>query len=228
MRRVLLAIAFIGASSIAPAAFAGDFEIRLGAFIPRADTGAHNDLFVDDSVLYNVTKSDWHGFSGGVQYNVKIVPNVQIGFGIDGYGETVDTSYRDYVGPTGREIRQTLKIDMVPMSVELRLTPTSRRVKIAPFVGVGGDLIYWKYEEFGDFIDFDVPSKPIVPDSFISEGWNPAFHVSGGIRFAVTDDIGITAQARYQWGSANMGRDFSGLKLDLSGATYTGGVNIRF
>jgi hypothetical protein len=93
---------------------------------------------------------------------------------------------------------------------------------------VGFDLYFWKYEEFGEFVRFSDPSLPVIEDSFISEGVNPGFHVTGGIRFPINDDIGITAQGKYQWGTADMGDDFRGNKLDLSGASVTLGLTIRF
>jgi opacity protein-like surface antigen len=221
--------AFIFAVAVATPVHAGNLDLRLGAFQPRANTGAGNDLFRDDSELYTVSKSDWLGFSGGAQYNFKIARNVEIGLGIDGYSRSLDTAYRDYEHPgSGRDIQQTLQIDIVPVSAELRFTPTGRHVRIAPWIGVGGDLFYYKYEEFGEFVDFDRASLPIIEDSFISEGVSGGFHVSAGLRFAITDDVGFIAGARYQWGKADMKDDFRGNKLDLTGATYTAGVNIRF
>lgn len=228
MRRALLPLAAALIVAVAAPAHAGNLDIRVGAFLPRADTGASNDLFRDDAELYTVGKSDWRDVVGGAQFNVKLARNVELGFSVDGYGQTLQTAYRDYERESGRDIRQTLKLDIVPVGVELRLTPTSRRARVAPFVGIGGDLFYWKYEEFGEFIRFSDPGLPVIEDSFIAEGVAPGFHVSGGIRFAVTDDIGVVGQARYQWGTADMGDDFRGNKLDLTGATVTAGINIRF
>src|SRR5262249_24737700 len=152
-------------------------DIRLGAFFPRANTGKVNDLFADDFKLYTVSKSDWYGFSGGAQFNARLARNLEIGFGVDGYGRTLNTEYRDYERDSRPPIRQSLKLDVVPISVELRLTPTSRHARVAPFIGVGGDLIYWKYEEFGEFVKFSDPKLSVIEDSFVSEGVNPAFHV---------------------------------------------------
>lgn len=227
MKRGIWALILFGVIAAAPV-HAGNLDLRMGGFQPRADTGAVNDLFRDHSLLYTVEKGDWLGFAGGVQYNAKVAKNVEIGFAIDGYSKTNDTAYREYGGDGDRDILQTLQLDIVPMSFELRLTPTSRRTKLAPWIGAGGDLFYWKYEAYGEFIDFSQRNQPIGVDSFISDGVNFGFHVSGGLRFAVTDDVGIILGARYQWGSADMGDDFRNNKLDLSGATYTAGVNIRF
>ena len=243
MRRPLLALATVVAVSLAPPAQAGSLDLRLGAFFPRADSRSLDennfDLFRDVATLYAeskdgrpVSKSDWVGFLGGAQYNFKLARYLEMGVGLDGYSRTIDTEYLDYERDNGRPIRQALKLEIVPISVELRLTTTKRYARFAPFIGAGVDLFYWKYEEFGEFIKFSDSTLPVIEDSFIADGVTPGMHLSGGIRFGVTDDIGVTAQGRYQWGSTNMGKgfrdDFPNNKLDLSGATVTVGMNIRF
>jgi opacity protein-like surface antigen len=243
MRRLLLSLAVVLVLGAALPADAGSLELRGGAFFPRADTRSRAednfDLFQDVSSLYTnsekgrpVSKADWVGFLGGAQYNFKIARHLELGIGVDGYSRTLDTEYNDYERDDGRPIFQTLKLEIVPISAELRFTTTKRYARVAPFVGVGFDLFYWKYEEFGDFIRFSDASLPVIEDSFIADGVAPGFHLSGGLRFAVTDDIGVVAQGRYQWGSTNMGKgfrdDFPNNKLDLSGATATLGVSFRF
>jgi hypothetical protein len=241
MRRPLLALASVLAMSVAPAAQAGSLDLRLGGFFPHADSGSrteHNfDLFKDVSDLYtrdgrDIKKSDWRGFIGGAQYNFKVARNLEMGIGLDGYSRTLDTEYRDYERPDGRPIQQTLKLEIVPISAELRVTTHRRWARVAPFLGLGADLFYWKYEEFGDFIRFSDPALPVKQDSFIADGVTPGFHVSGGVRLGISDDIGVVAQGRYQWGGTNMGKgfrdDFPDNKLDLAGATATIGINVRF
>jgi hypothetical protein len=227
MRRLAAVLTCLLASAIAAPAHAGSLDLRGGAFFPRADSGAPNDLFRDDSTLYTVGKSDWTGFYGGVQWNMKVAPLLEVGFSVDGYSREVHTSYRDYVRPNGREIQQTLEFDMVPMGITLRLGPTDRGV-FAPYIGGGVTFIAWEYEEYGEFIDFDSRDLDIVEDWFLSEGVDVGFHVVGGIRIPIGDDFSIVAEGRYQWAEAEMGDDFRGNKLDLTGASATLGVNIRF
>jgi opacity protein-like surface antigen len=153
---------------------------------------------------------------------------------VDGYGRTIDTSYRDFVRPDGSEIFQSLKLNMVPVGVSLRVVPTSKRARVAPYVGGGVDAIYWKYEEFGDFIDFFDPDYTIYADHFRSDGWAFGAHVMGGVRVYVNRDFAIVGEGRYQWAEKDMGEDFApnepGLvnRIDLTGATFTVGVHIRF
>jgi hypothetical protein len=116
----------------------------------------------------------------------------------------------------------------------VRLIPTSKRTKLAPFVGAGVDAIFYQYEEYGDFIDFFDPTLPIIADAFVADGTAFGFHVLGGFRYYLNRDFAIVAEGRYQWATDEMGDDFApnaaGLvnTIDLSGATATLGVHIRF
>jgi hypothetical protein len=206
------------------AAAAGGLDVRLGALWPSADS----ILFDDDQALYFVNDGDWVGFTGGAEYSFKVVDNVELGVHVDGYGKHVDTAYRDFVRDDGSDIRQTLELDIVPMGLTLRLVPTARRAKIAPFLGVGADLVLYEYKEYGDFIDFFDPDLPVIFDSFQSDGVTVGVHATAGVRFFVSDDVAVVGEARYLWAKDDMDDDFRGNRIDLGGISATLGVHIRF
>lgn len=232
MRRAIAILSLCAAASVFPLrAEAGSVEVRLGAFLPRADS----TLFQDTRELFGARKSDWRGFTGGVEFAGQLAPNFELGVHVDGYSRTLDTSYVDFVRPGGREIQQTLKLEMVPVGFTLRIVPGDRRSFVRPYVGLGADLIFWKYREFGDFVDFGSPGLDILADSFRADGVQPGFHATGGVRLRLTYDLSLTAEARYQWaGREKMGDDFApnapGLEnvLDLNGASFTAGLHLRF
>lgn len=226
MRR-LMAVCTLGlcASLLPVESRAAGLDVRFGGFFPRANSS----LFHDDSALYTVSKSDWDGFTAGVEGNFILTRNVELGLSVDGYGRHVDTEYRGYEHENGAPIQQTLKLDTAPIGFTLRFVPTSRRAKIAPYVGVGGDLVIWRYREIGDFVDFFDPSLPVVSDSFESSGAAFGLHAAGGLRVSLNEDISIVGEGKYQWAKEkDMGEDFRGLELDLSGWTATIGVHVRF
>lgn len=221
MRRI--AVLMLGVLGGLPAAgVAGSLDLRVGGFLPRANS----NLFSDDNELYTVDKSAWRGFTGGAEYSFSISDNVELGFHLDGYDRTVHTSYRDFVRENGREIQQSLKLTIVPLGVSLRFVPWSGRDVITPYAAVGADIVFYRYEEFGDFIDFD--SLDVIEDAFISEGAAPSFHVAGGVRVPLGHDFRLTGEVRYQWAQADMADDFRGNKLDLSGVSATVGFGLRF
>jgi opacity protein-like surface antigen len=213
---------------------AGNLTLRGGGFFPTTDS----NLFSDDSDLYTresgeappgIKKSDWIGVTGGVAYFSKVAPNIELGVSIDGYSRQMDTSYRSYTRPDGSEIQQTLRLRMIPIGLSIRIVPTSRRARVAPYLEVGGDAISYKYEEFGDFIDFFDDSLPVQSDSFVSNGFGFGFHVAAGLKVPITPDFSIVGEGRYQHAKDNqMSDDFHNNSIDLSGWSATVGFNIRF
>jgi hypothetical protein len=177
-----------------------------------------------------VGKSDWTGFTGGIAYFSKVARNVELGVSIDGYGRQLDTSYRNYTRPDGSEIQQTLRLRMIPIGLSIRFVPTSRRARLAPYLEFGGDAISYKYEEFGDLIDFQDETNPILSDALISEGFGFGFHVAAGLKVPINPDFSIVGEGRYQRATDRMGDDFlpSSNDIDLSGWSATVGFNIRF
>jgi hypothetical protein len=209
---------------------ASGLDLRMGAFWPRTKSNLFDD--VSDLYLHNgerIGKGDWTGFAGGFEYNFVPTRNVEVGVHLDGYSRTLDTVYREFDRPGGREIEQTLKLTIVPVGATVRFVPTSRRARIAPYVAVGADLFIWKYEEAGDFIDFFDPDFPISSDAFASEGVTGGFHVAAGVRIPLNPDFSIVGEAKYQYAKrTNMGDDFSNNDIDLSGVSATVGIHLRF
>ncbi len=231
MRRAILSLTLLSfLAAGASRATAGGLDLRIGGYFPRGN----ETLFLDDRSLYLVEKSDFYGLYGGIEYNQALTHNVELGISFDGYSQTVDTSYRDYTRPGGGEIFQTLKFNMLPLGVSIRFVPTSKKAKVAPYIGGGVDAIFYQYEEYGDFIDFADPDLSIYPDAFVSDGTAFGFHALGGLRVYLNRDIAIVGEGRYQWGTDEMDDDFSpnepGLinTIDVSGWTATLGVHIRF
>ena len=124
--------------------------------------------------------------------------------------------------------------DQPELGATLRLLPTDRYATLQPYVGIGPDLVFYKYEEFGDFIDFGSEELDIDSDHFRSEGVKPGFHVVGGLRVRLGHDFSVLGEARYQWARARMGDDFrpqpgqDALRLDMSGLSAVVGLSIRF
>jgi hypothetical protein len=209
-------------------ASAGGLDLRIGGLKPNADS----TLFMDDSSLYTVNKGDWKGIYGGAEYSFGVAQNFELGFHVDGYGRSVNTTYRGFTRPSGREITQSLKLQTVPMGVTLRYVARPGRGQVTPYLGAGADLVYWKYDERGDFIDFDDPGLPVIADHFSADGTAPGFHAVAGVRVPVGYDFAIVGEVRYLWVKDDMGGDFGSYrgpdKLDLSGPSATLGVNIRF
>jgi hypothetical protein len=228
------AIAVLGLAvcTLVPAtARASDLDLRIGAFWPQADT----NLFDDNEELYGfgedlpLRDSDWTGVYGGAEWRFRMAPSLWLGFHIDGYGRSLDTEYLDFERPSGRPIQQTLKLSIIPVGASVRWMPRDGRRDISPYFGGGIDAVFYKYEEFGDFIDFFDDELPVVGDHFVDDGAAFGAHVFAGLRVPVTDDISLLGEARYLWARTDMGDDFGpDLEIDLGGVSATFGVSIRF
>lgn len=224
MRRIALA-AFASAVLLAPAAPAAaqGLDLRVGAYFPRADS----NLFRDDEILYTVSKSDWTGVFGGVEYSHRLGEKVELGVSLDYYEREIDTAYRDYVDGRGNDILQTLRLEMVPIGVTVKFVPGDRYSAVQPYLGVGVDLVAYTYEEFGEFIDFD-GRFDIYDDAFVSESVTFGLHAVAGLRVPFGDDFALALEGRYLWAKDDMPDDFRGNKIDLSGASATIGLHVRF
>ncbi|HEX9186490.1 MAG TPA: hypothetical protein VGB87_05450 [Vicinamibacteria bacterium] len=240
MQRLMAGLGLILLLAGAGRADAGGLDLRMGGFFPRMrDCGvaAENPeytLFRDVCDLYLIGKGDFDGVYGGVEYNQVVLDYVELGVHYDYYSNTEDTSYRDYTRPDDSEIRQSLRLRVAPLGVTVRFLPTAKRHRIVPFVGGGVDALFYKYEEVGDFIDFQDPDLAILPDAFVAEDTAFGYHALGGLRVYVNRDFAVVGEGRYQWGKHDMGDDFApnepGLvnTIDLGGWTFTVGLHVRF
>ncbi len=240
MRRVILSLA-LPALLIAGAsrASASGLDGHIGGFFPRG----HETLFSDLNSLYTpnadpahgVQPSDFNGVYGGIEYNTVVAPMIEVGVGFDAYGRSVDTSYRDYTRPDNSEIQQRLKLNIYPLGVTVRVLPTSKHTRIVPYVGGGIDAVFYNYEEFGDFIDFNAPGLDIVSDHFKDNGAAFGVHAVAGLRVYLNRDFAIVGEGRYLWAEKDMGHDFANTdptlprnRIDLSGASFVVGLHVRF
>lgn len=222
LRLATLLVAVLGMSK---GAHASGFEVRLGGFVPRADS----ILFKDSRELYGVLPKDFRSFAGGVEYTANLAPGVELGLSLDGSGREIPTSYVDYTRPSGREIQQTLRLVTAPLAATVRFVPSGRSRALTPYAGVGFAYVFWQYEEFGDFIDFDSRSLPVVADSFKSTGAAPGLLLNAGLRIRINDDLQAVADVRrISARQKRMPGDFSPNELDLTGNTFNVGVRLRF
>jgi hypothetical protein len=231
-----------GLLAAAGSASAGGLDVRIGGFFPTgSDTyrpNAHPPVFLfgDLNDLYTPNASeergvrtrDFRGVFGGIEYNTVVGPFVEVGVSWDGYGRTVETSYRHHVRDDGSEIWQDLKLTMAPLGVTVRVMPTGKQAVVAPYLGAGIDAVFYSYEEEGEFIDFFDEELPIVPDAFEDSGAMFGAHAVAGLRVYLNRDFAIVGEGRYQFARKDMGEDFSNYRLDLSGASFTVGLHIRF
>jgi hypothetical protein len=225
MHRMTIILTAVFLSLLPRIGVADGIEVRAGAFFPRADSGARDewlyDLFQDHSELYTVSRSDWVGAVGGIEFTRRLAPHFELALHVDGYSRTNDTTYRE-----DGSIPQTLRLSIVPVGLSLKFLASDKRAGLQPYVALGGDLVIWKYEAWGEFLDFD--TYDVWYSEFESTGVAPGLHAAAGVRVPISYDFSLTAEGRYQWAESDMGDDFQYNRIDLTGASVTVGFYVRF
>jgi len=217
----LLAVGLMG---VADEARASGLELRIGGMAPRAKS----ILFDDDVALYTVKKKDFAGAFGGIEFTKGLTSNIELALSVEGYGREIPTNYRDFTRPSRREIEQTLRLVIVPASAIVRVHPGGRYRTWTPYAGAGVAAMFWQYEEFGDFIDFDAKDRPVVFDSFKSTGSTAGLVLNAGVRYRINEDFQVTADFRNFSGKQKMSGDFAPNEIDVSGAAFTIGFRLNF
>ena len=123
----------------------------------------------------------------------------------------------------------------ITASAKLYLTPRGRELgtlawvpsRVAPYVGAGGGVMWYQFRQQGDFVDSG--DLGVFPADLTSEGWTPAAQGFAGLDVSLSPRMALTTEARYTWGRATLGEDFSQFdKIDLSGIAVTAGITFRF
>ncbi|GIT50615.1 MAG: hypothetical protein Ct9H300mP15_08280 [Gemmatimonadota bacterium] len=99
--------------------------------------------------------------------------------------------------------------------------------RLAPFIGAGGGVIWYNFEQVGDFVDFE--TLDIFYDRFMSRGTALQAHAFAGMDISLNKSLFLTTEGRYRWGRGELGRDFVDFdKMDLAGIQFTVSIGARF
>jgi len=206
---------------------------------------AGSDIFNDPSTTGQLTLSK-NSFSGpqlAVDLAARLSDRFDVVLGSSYAGSNARSHYRDFTETVGNnpnaEIEQTTTFQRVPITGSLRmyLAPRGRSIgrfawvpnRIAPYIGGGGGFIWYKFQQKGDFIDFNTPEQRIFTSTFASSNWTGEAHAFAGLDYSINPRLAVTAETRYTWGRAGLSADFSGFqRIDLSGIGATAGLSVRF
>jgi opacity protein-like surface antigen len=209
-------------------------QVGFGAFLPRGfDSRVEGDTLVENLSTFEPLAFEVREFRNVNVFGEWIVAvgdYVEGAAGIGYYGKTVPSVYRNLVDADGSEIEQDLRLRIIPISGVVRFLPFGRAGDFQPYVGAGVTIMNWRYSEVGEFVD--TVDFTIFPARFVASGTTPGGLVLGGIRIPIQGDIyALTAEYRYQFGSADTGgadEGFLGDKIDLSGGNFNVGFLVRF
>ena len=246
---IVAALALAGAAAAQPTGGDGFlFGEPPGALTIRgglATASAGGDVFGDATRHLTLGRGDFVGGSAAAELALRLADSrLQLVFGTGLTAASADSEFRYWVeeGPTASEdddvpIRQTTSFYRVPVTLGLKMyvTPQGRSIgryawvpaRFAPYLGAGGGVMWYRYRQEGDFVDFE--TTRVFADLLESSGWGPTAYAGGGLDFTLSPHVALTADARYQYGRARPNQAFEGFeRVDLSGVITTFGVNFRF
>lgn len=238
-------LGFLVAGSIQPASAQRDpgflfgtprasLNLKVGYSVPRADS----ELFDFTRQDLTVQKEDFNGASISGDLGIRLSERLDLTFGLGYAGSFTRSEFRDWVDADDLPIEQETRFHMVPLMVgtKVYLNDRGRTIgnlawvpqgSINPYVGVAAGLTWYRFEQFGEFIDFE--TLDIFPDNFISDGTAPTVHILGGADVSVTPRLYFTGEGRYGWANAPLDEDFVGFdNLDLAGFHASVGIGFRF
>jgi hypothetical protein len=202
-----------------------------------AQARAGSDVFQEATQQFTLSKSDFAGFSGGLEAAARVGTSLDLSLDVGYMRTSAPSHYRGLVDLQNQEIEQTTSLLRVPMTVnaKLFLTPPGRSVgrfawipsTLTPYVGVGAGLMSYRFSEEGDFVD--LATNAVRPDAFVSSGTTPMAQVMAGADYTLSPRLALTGDARYLMvKGARLGSDFVGYQpLDLSGVALSLGLTVR-
>ena len=198
---------------------------------------AGSDLF--DFVTRHLTLEKEHfnapGFAADAAFAIGSRAQIEATFDFNRI--TRQSEYRDFVDNTLQPIEQStsLRTTHVAGGIRYALTPRGYAVsrlawiprRVVPFVGAGAGVVFYRFAQNGDFVDFEDLS--VFRDSFRSQGWAPTAHAFGGVDLQIYKGLYGTVQGRYTKAAARLSSDFVDFDpIDLSGFRLSAGINIVF
>jgi outer membrane protein W len=204
----------------------------VGGFIPKGEdarlrsNNGNGDVLVNNQDFLAFNIKDFNGVTANVDYTTALGHFFDAGLGVGIYRRTVPSVYWDVVNANGSEIRQDLRLRIVPFTATIRFLPLGHNHGIEPFIGAGLGVFNWRYSEFGQFVATD---NSIFRDSFVGSGTATGPVVLGGIKIPI-GPLGFGTEIRYQsaHGDLPASEEFSSDRIDLGGWTYLATFHVRF
>ncbi|MBV9881261.1 MAG: outer membrane beta-barrel protein [Gemmatirosa sp.] len=211
----------------------GSLSLRAG--YDRAT--ASSDVFRDATTFLTLNKGDFSSMTLAADLGVRISSRLDFMLGTAVSGTSARSEDRKYIDNNDLPIEQTTKFMRVPVTAGLKayLTPRGRSVgkfawipaRIAPYAGAGVGLMWYRFEQTGDFTDYK--TLDVFSNTYTSSRWAREAHAMLGTDYSITPRLALTGEVRYTWGSSPLSEDFSGYRpIDLSGAAATAGLTVRF
>lgn len=206
---------------IALPANAQSISLKAGLFYPTAQS----ELWEINLENLSFTKHELSNLYIGVEYDFFLGPNFSVFFEGGTYSREILSEYRDYTYGDDTPIYQNLYLRLSNFDLGFKIFPAGHRLPLYPYLGAGISLVSWKYEQWGEFIDFEFDE---VYEGFAdTRTISPGANARAGLVFRFQRHIGFLVEVRYQYIKGALSSLFEGFdKLDLGGITFNVGFSI--
>lgn len=221
--------------------------IRGGWHRPHTDS----EIFDFTTELLSLQKSDFSGPGIIVDVSFPFSNRLDALVAVEYNRASALSEYRDFVEEGDLPIEQATTFRQVNLSGNLELALLSRgraigthawiSSRVVPYVGGGGGLLRYWFEQEGQFVDFFDPlcgcyPVPAIHGSIFtatvtSTNWTLSANVFAGIDVKVSRRLSISVEARYLWAQSEFpqDQDFEDFdSINLSGLSITSGVQVGF
>lgn len=210
-------------------------SLTLRAGFSRPNAGGDLFSFVTDELT--LKRGDFSSPALGFDVGFPISPRGELVLGVAFAGTSTRSEFRDWVDQNDLPIEQTTTLRRVPVTLTAKWYLTSRGraigrfawvpARYAPYVGIGGGAMWYRFRQSGDFVDFT--DFHVFGDTFDSSRWIRTGHAVAGLDVSLGARFFATGEGRYTLARAKLSRDFVGFDpIDLSGFTATAGIGVRY
>ena len=213
----------------------GSISLRGGWVFARAGSDLYD--FVERELT--IDRQDFNGANVATDFGIALSSRADAVIGLDYNQASVPSEYRAFVDNNRLPIEQTTSLKELNLtgSIRFALAPRGREVSqlawvprsVVPYVGAGGGMVWYRFQQTGDFIDALDPRLAVFSDTFTADGWTPSAHLLGGVDVRVFRRLYLTLDGRYIWAAGDLGADFENFDpIDLSGFRFGAGINVVF
>lgn len=241
----VVAAALVGLGPVLPAAAVAQEDPDFLFGQPRVTFGlkggwsqplAGSDVFDLTRDTLTAQTTDFGSPAVGVEMGIRLNDRLDLAFDLLYTSSETRSEYRNWVDLDDNPIEQTTAFTRVPLTASLKgyLWDRGRSIgrfawvptKWTPYAGVGGGVVFWNFEQEGDFVDFN--TFDIFTDRFVADGTAAVVHALAGVELSLGHRWLVTGEARYSWGGGDMNEDFTQFQpIDLSGFQLTIGISGR-
>lgn len=215
---------------------AGDGPTGLQFRLGGVQLEGEGDFWAGVEDTFTLNTGDFDGAAVGVTFIRPFGNHLEVGYNMDFYSKTVESSVIGYVDGNGFPIFHDTSLSMLPLMVDFRVLPFGRygnrhsghhSLKPAFYFGFGAGVNIWEYEEVGDFVDFT--TDEIFFDQFEDRGIAFQTHALVGLEIPLSREWGAMFEVRRSWADDTPDGDFAGLgKLELGTTSAYVGASLKF